>query len=141
MPVRLPGALVLVLMMAFAGDVSLMKAAEPGRLAAFAARQRIRDEVCIAMADGRIDRGERYAILTHAKAVLKPEEYEGLKKSLDRLSPLQGPATKRTAVSVANNKANASERGVASLAGASPQLTTPAGATLPDAMALADEAR
>ena len=39
------------------------------------------------MADGRITHFERSLILAHAKWILKPEEYQQFKESLDRLSP------------------------------------------------------
>ena len=65
---------------------------KPSRLVALTARQKLHDDVCIAMADGRIDPAERFAILSHAKGVLTKQEYEGLKRSMDRLSPPQKAA-------------------------------------------------
>jgi hypothetical protein len=71
---------------------------KPSRLAALTARQNLHDDVCIAMTDGRIDRAERYTILSHAKGVLTKQEYEGLKRTMNRLSPPQKAAgTPRTA--------------------------------------------
>ena len=64
----------------------------PSRLAALTARQNLHDNVCIAMADGRIDPAERFTILSHAKGVLAKQEYEGLKRTMDRLSPRQKAA-------------------------------------------------
>ncbi len=88
-------------------DARKAAALEPSRLSALAARQAIRDQVCIAMANGYISRGDRYAILLHAKAVLKPEEYEGLKRAMDRLSPPQPAAAKMTAATAKVLRANA----------------------------------
>jgi len=65
---------------------------KPSRLAALTARQNLRDDVCIAMNDGQIDPVERFTILSHAKEVLTKQEYEGLKRSMDRLSPPQKAA-------------------------------------------------
>jgi hypothetical protein len=95
---RLSMRVAIVTMAVLAGSAHLAVAWEPGRLTALTARQDLRDQVCIAMSDGQISRGERYTILTNAKAILKPEEYEGLKRSMDRLSPPQAsPAIKSVA--------------------------------------------
>lgn len=84
---QFPLGVVAVLMTIVAGSVSVATAGEPGRLQALAEREQLRDDVCIAMADGKIDNMERYEMLSHAKVVLKPEEYEGFKRALARLSP------------------------------------------------------
>jgi hypothetical protein len=125
----------------FTSEAQTARGAEPGRLAAFTARQRLRDEVCIAVADGHISRAERYAILTRAKAVLKPEEYEGLKRTMERLSPSE-PARMQRSTNTAPNAAPGSvERQALPLAGPSPEPTIPSGAILPDRMASTDDAR
>jgi hypothetical protein len=56
-----------------------------GRLAAIAARQDLRDDVCIAMADGSLSRKARLRLLSRAKDILTPQEYERFRASLDRL--------------------------------------------------------
>jgi hypothetical protein len=130
-----------VLAVILAGTVQRATAAEPGRLAAFTARQGLRDEVCIAMADGHISRGERFAILTHAKPILKPAEYEGLKRAMDRISPptvAAGPRATEAAPSQAPQQAG--RRG-AWAAGATLGPVVPASAILPDRMAGVVEAR
>jgi len=65
---------------------------KPSRLVALTARQNLHDDVCIAMADGQIDPAERFTILSHAKEVLAKQEYEGLKRTMNRLSPPQKAA-------------------------------------------------
>jgi hypothetical protein len=75
-----------------------------GHLASLTARQQLRDEVCIAMADGRISRLERYVILANARRVLRPEEYLAFTQSLDRL-PSSTPAAVRHPVKVAQDSA------------------------------------
>lgn len=75
--------------------VASATAAAPGRLSTFAARQNLCDKVSMAMADGQIDRAERFALLSDAKEILKPEEYESFKRSIDRASP-PVPVTKRS---------------------------------------------
>ena len=69
------------------GSVAEVTGLQPGRLAALTARQGLRSEVCIALADGQISRTERYQILADARRILKPEEYPGFKRYLDRVSP------------------------------------------------------
>ena len=46
------------------------------------------------MADGQISRAERHMILADAKNILKPEEYDGFKRALNRLSPPNYTAAK-----------------------------------------------
>ena len=58
-----------------AGGMAEITAQGQGHLAALSARQQLRDEVCIAMADGRVTHFECYLILAHARRILKPEEY------------------------------------------------------------------
>jgi hypothetical protein len=96
---RLRMGIVAVLTLIVAGGTQVAAAWEPSRLAAMAARQQLRDDVCVAMADGQINRFERYLILTDAKRCLKPEEYAGFKESLDRISPPK-PATAKKPVKI-----------------------------------------
>ena len=102
MRIRLPIGVAAVLMVTLATGASPANAGEPGRLAALTARQELRDQVCIAMAKGQISRGDRYAILSHAKNILKPEEYEGLKRAMDRISPPKAAPTKPPVQTVAS---------------------------------------
>ena len=74
-----------------AGGMAEITAQGEGRLAALSARQQLRDEVCIAMADGRITHFERSLILAHAKWILKPEEYaavQGISRSFVAAAPV-----------------------------------------------------
>ena len=80
-----------------AGGIAEITAQGQGHLAALSARQQLRDEVCIAMADGRITHFERHLILAHARRILQPEEYQQFKESLDRLSPPTPVAARRPA--------------------------------------------
>jgi hypothetical protein len=73
------------------GDLGLGQ----GRYTSLAARQDLRDEVCIAMSDGRLSPDERQQILSDAKRVLKPQEYAAFKQSLEQRSPARKTA-KRT---------------------------------------------
>jgi len=130
----------MLLAVVLAGAVETASA-EPGRLAAFTARQDLRDEVCIAMANGHISRGERYAILLHAKAILKPEEYEGFKRAMDRLSPPAVAAVPRAAEAARIQAPRQAERLAPPSHGPLLQPVVPASAILPDRMASGDEAR
>jgi len=87
-----------------AGGITTVTAQGPGRLAALSARQQLRDEVCIAMADGRISRLERFFILTDARRILKPEEYASFKQSLDRLAPPPPPVVKKQPATAAKKQ-------------------------------------
>jgi hypothetical protein len=78
-----------------AGGIAEITAKGPGHLAALSARQQLRDQVCIAMADGRITHFERSLILANARRILKPEEYTQFRESLDRLSPPMPGAARR----------------------------------------------
>jgi hypothetical protein len=53
---------------------------------ALAARQRVKNMVIEAMADGYISPGERSEILEKSQRVLQLQEWEGLQRTLDRLS-------------------------------------------------------
>jgi hypothetical protein len=59
--------------------------------AAFAAKQRIKEQVVAAMADGQITQDERRDILLGAKSSLTAEEYFGLAQTMNRLSPTDRP--------------------------------------------------
>jgi hypothetical protein len=80
-----------VMRLSLAGKLAQLTAQGPGRLAALSARQQLRDEVCIAMADGKLSRYERSVLLANARQMLKPEEYASFRASLDRLSPPAPP--------------------------------------------------
>ena len=94
---RLPISMAVVLTTLIAGAAPTAAAWELPHLTAFAARQELRDEVCVAQADGRITRLERYIILTDARSILKPEEYEAFKRAFYRLASQERPAAKHTA--------------------------------------------
>ncbi|MCC6125080.1 MAG: hypothetical protein IT426_08970 [Pirellulales bacterium] len=59
-----------------------------GGRTALAAKQRLKTEVQDAMTDGKIGKLERSEILAAGREILTVKEYEGLKATLDRLSPL-----------------------------------------------------
>jgi hypothetical protein len=145
----------LSLMTILAGGVTVAAAQGPGHLAALAARQKLRDEVCVAMSDGHISRIERYLILGDAKKILKSEEYAGFKQSLDRLSPPM-PAPTRYPTQVAQRKpASTAQRNPSRLAKSSPAAqrksspvgklsvtpTIPADVILPDRVVLTSAIR
>lgn len=110
MGIRLSAGVATLLIAMLASDLRIATAGEPGRLAALTARQALRDEVCIALASGHISRADRYLILSHAKAILKPEEYAGFKRAMDRLSPPQTAVLRTT--TLAAKKAAALEQPV-----------------------------
>ncbi len=66
-------------------------------LAALAARQGLLDEVCIAKAEGKISLENRQTILADAKQILSPQEYEGFRRAMDRISPPPPPAPPKQA--------------------------------------------
>jgi hypothetical protein len=72
-------------------------ALEPNNLAALAVRQDLRNAVCVAMADGKLNRLERFVIFSDAKQILDPKEYESFKRNVDRLSPPKPTAAKALA--------------------------------------------
>ncbi len=59
----------------------------PSRYAALAARQDLCDEVAVATASGHLSSDNRFEILTDAKRILKPDEYQSFKRALDRRWP------------------------------------------------------
>jgi hypothetical protein len=83
-------------------------------LRALTARQELRSQVCIAMADGQISRMERYIIFSNAKQELESGEYEAFRRSVDQLSPPppetanQKLAAAKRAMLVARSKQKAS---------------------------------
>jgi hypothetical protein len=85
-------------LMAIAVEGADVAQAGQSRLAALAARQDLRDEVCVAMADGHLSAAERYEVLTDARQILKPEEYQGFREALYRLAPRKPAAAKNSAV-------------------------------------------
>ena len=93
---RLPLVAAVLALTIVPGSVPTASGREPGRLAAFAARQDLHDEVCIAMRDGRISREERAEILTSAKKILTPDEYAGFKDNIDRISPPKPAVEKKS---------------------------------------------
>ncbi len=141
MRIRLPMGVAAVLMTILASGPQWAPAGEPGRLAALTARQGLRDEVCVAMADGHISPAERYSILAHAKTILKPEEYEGLKRAMERVSPPMPSAAKRSAQVASNGSPRTALHRTPPVAAASSQPTIPAGAILPDRIASSTDAR
>jgi hypothetical protein len=61
--------------------------AKQSHLEAMANRHDLRDELCIALADGVLTQWERAEILADAQRILEPKEFEGFKQALDRISP------------------------------------------------------
>ena len=131
------GAMLMIMVMA--NSVRVTSAGEPGRLAALAARQDLRDEVCIAMADGHISRESRAQILSDARSILKGDEYQAFRRSLDRLSPPPPPVKQVAAVQrlpkVAQKKSSAARSKTTSMAKSSPRPTMPADTIQPDRVA------
>jgi hypothetical protein len=80
--------------MTFGGHLATITSGGPGHLAALDARQQLRDQVCIAMADGGVSRYERQVLLTNAKNVLTTDEYLAFQQSVDGLTP-QMPVAQR----------------------------------------------
>ncbi|MCE5304039.1 MAG: hypothetical protein LLF97_13155 [Planctomycetaceae bacterium] len=66
--------------------------------ATLALRQRLRDKVCYALADGQIDQAERTSILTYAQSVLGQAEYANFKHQIDKIAPPLSPAEKQKLV-------------------------------------------
>ncbi|MBN1393913.1 MAG: hypothetical protein JW959_02695 [Pirellulales bacterium] len=105
---------------------------KPSRLEALAARQQLRDMVCIAMADGQLSAYERSEILLEAKQILYPDEYRAFQQALDRALPARKKSVaKRTAEKPrqkppvkTNQEASQPEKPVSG-------LVIPAGAVLP----------
>jgi hypothetical protein len=83
----------------FAFALTLMLPAIPafsqvsGGRAALAAKQHLKTALVDAMADGKISVVERADILSEAKETLTVKEYETLKSTMDRLSPVEKKST------------------------------------------------
>jgi hypothetical protein len=140
---RLLAGVTVVLMVTVAGGSSarIVKAGEPSRFAALAARQDLRDEVCTAMADGYLGPLERHIILTDAEQILKPEEYEAFKASVDRLLPLKPIAMKRLPKVACKRPPPTKQPKAMSLAHSAAGPVVPASALLPDRAAVAVDLR
>ncbi len=95
--------------LAVAAQAQVARSLELGRYTALAMRQYLQDEVSLAMADGEISRSERSRILGHAKKILKTEEYEAFRHSLNRTSPPK-PAVVRHYPSSAAKTATANKQ-------------------------------
>jgi len=129
-------ATLLMTMTIMAGGIQPATAGHSGQLAALAARQDLRDKVCIAMTDGHISRAQRHTLLADAKEILKPEEYQGFKRALDRLSPPK-PVPKPHSTKVAHKKPRPTPaHHTPTLAKSAPALSIPADVTLPDRVVL-----
>jgi hypothetical protein len=142
MKIQLPICALTVLMAWAANGLPLWASDQPGRLEPLAERQQIRDDVAIAMADGRIDNVERFVILNRAHSVLKPQEYAGLKQAMNRLSPPPATSVKPVATSVKPVAKIASSRPSSESIPKNPapegeitRLSFPTGLILPDRMA------
>jgi hypothetical protein len=70
--------------MGLTADTGMAQSTSPATLAA---KQHIKQEVVRAMADGNISPEERQDILADAKPILNRQEYDGLMRTMDRLSP------------------------------------------------------
>jgi len=133
---RLPMGVVALLLTIIAGGSSVAFGMKPSRLTAFAARQNLCDEVCIAIADGRISAWERAEILIGAKQILYPKEYLVFKRALDRVSPpLKKPAAKHPTKPMRKKPASKPRPTARPPAEPSSGPVIPAGAILPDRMA------
>jgi hypothetical protein len=123
--------------MALAARQDLHLAALTGqrsRFAAIAARHDLRDEVCLAMADGRMTGAERYQIMSDAKRILKPEEYVGFQRAVDRMTRPQSGAAKHS-----SNEAASAKKASAMLWADSPMTEElPASPIIPTGVVLPD---
>lgn len=109
----------------------------PSRLEAFAARQDLSDMVCIAIADGNITAQERSIILVDAKHILYPEEFRIFLRALNRVSPPPKKRVARRPVKTARKQPVPRPRPtVKPPAKPASGPVIPAGAVLPDRMAL-----
>jgi hypothetical protein len=111
---------------------------EPMTLSGLAARQRLHDELIYAKATGPLNRAQRYMLLAEAKEILKPQEYEGFKRALDRVSP-PPPMPKKQSSSIARYKPRPKATPVQqgpSVARSAPAIQMPAEVTSPDRVVL-----
>jgi hypothetical protein len=140
---RLPLGVAVLLVTIVAGNASVANAWAPSRLAALAARQDLRDEVCVALAmdHGHLSPDKRAEILGDAKNILSPTEFEGFKQALDRLSPppkkVEKSAAQRAAQMTQRKSSSLTRRQALQLMAKQPSSgpVMPDGATRPDRMA------
>lgn len=137
---QLPMGIAALLLAIIAAGPAAAFEIKPSRLEALAARQDLRDMVCIAMADGRINAHERIVILIDAKNILYPEEYRIFKRALNRVSPPPKKRVARQPVKTVRKQPAPKPRPTAKpvaepSSGPSLGPVIPAGAILPDRMA------
>ncbi len=133
---RLPMGIAALLLATIAAGPAAAFEIKLSRLEALAARQGLRDMVCIAMADGRVSVQERTVILMDAKNILYPEEYRIFKRAFNRVSPPPKKRVARHPVKTARKQPAPKPRPTAKPAvGPSLGPVIPAGAILPDRMA------
>ncbi len=127
---RLPmGVAALLLAIIAAGPAAAFEI-KLSRLEALAARQGLRDMVCIAMADGRVSVQERTVILMDAKNILYPEEYRIFKRAFSRVSPPPKKRVARHPVKIARKQPvpnSLLEKSVSENSGATAGLSSSAG--------------
>jgi len=87
MRIQWPMGITVLLTAMVAGGGSVASGWDMGRLARFAARQDLRDEVCVAMADGVVTPQEKSELLGDAKKILSAEELTAFQRFMDRLCP------------------------------------------------------
>lgn len=115
---------------------------KPSRLEALAARQNLRDLVCIALADGQVTAWERGEIIGEAKQILSPGEYVSFRRAFNRIAPAPKPSAAQRSAKLAAKKPASKPRPTAKPpAGQTPEPVIPAGAILPDWMASGDVVR
>jgi hypothetical protein len=141
---RLPLGVAVLLLTIVAGNASVAEAWwPPSRLAVLAARQDLRDEVCVALAmdNGRLSPERRAEIMADAKKNLSATELESFKLALDRLSPppkkVEKTAAQRAAQMAQRSSSSLTRRQATQLLArqtpAGPVI--PAGAIQPERMA------
>lgn len=113
---------------AFAGWESLF-GLRPSRYAALAARHDLRDQVAVATADGYLTGADRATILAKAKRILKADEYQAFKQSLDRR---WGPKRSHVSQATAQTTVRPAPTSASLSVGASAGLVVPASVLLPD---------
>jgi hypothetical protein len=105
-----------------------------------AIRQMLRDDVCLALADHKIDAMERFMLLRDAKRCLPAAEYASFRKALDRLSPTAPEAKKTVAKGVSVKKASTSTARRRPVVPSPPKLAVPKTVAQPDRIAMASPA-
>jgi hypothetical protein len=93
MPIHIKTMLLWLSVVAALGFAAGNSAAQSTGPAAFAAKQKIKNQVLAAMDDGKITSDERRNILSHAKDILSAKEYVGLVETINRLSPPENPVS------------------------------------------------